>query len=77
MILELLDTDFNSNPINIAIKAGAINASANISVTCDNIIEGTEIFDISLKLISDNHQVMMGRNRSLGHITDSTGKLVM
>ena len=65
--------DFNSNPIDITIKAGAMNSSGNISVTCDNEMEGTETFDIVLKLKGDNAPVRLGRSKSIGEIKDSTG----
>ena len=40
---------------------------------CDNIIEGTERFNISLILASNNSQVRTGRDRAVGIIRDSTG----
>ena len=43
-------------------------------MTCDKIVEGTERFDVSLTLTSNNPQVGIGRNRSQVRIIDSTGK---
>lgn len=42
---------------------------------CDRLIEGTEMFDISLRLVSvsQNVTVQLGRNQSVGVIKDSTG----
>ena len=65
--------DFDSN--NATFAAGEANKSVNISVMCDKIVENTtERFDISLSLISNNPQVRIARNRSVGIIIDSTGK---
>ena len=66
--------DFDSNPINTTFAAGEVNKSVNIPVMCDKIVENIERFDISLSLISNNPQVRIGRNRSVGIIIDSTGK---
>ena len=66
--------DFDSNPINITFAAGEVNKSVNISVMCDNIVEGTEKFNITLTLTSNNPQVRIGRNSTIGIIIDSTGK---
>ena len=67
--------DFDSNPIDITITAGAMNSSGNISITCDNKVEGTETFDIVLKLKNGNPPVTIGRNKSIVQINDSTGKI--
>ena len=67
--------DFNSNPFNITINPGATEGRANISVTCDNEVEGSEIFNVTLTLTSSATGVTLGRrNTSEGVITDSTGK---
>ena len=66
--------DFDSNPFNITINTGATEGRANISVTCDDEIEGSETFDMTLTLTSNGTGVMLGRDTSEGVITDSTGK---
>ena len=66
-------TDFNSDPFNITIDAGATEGRANISVTCDDKVEGLETFDMRLTLISSSVDVTLGRNTSVGEIIDSTG----
>ena len=33
--------DYNSDPFNITINAGATEGSVNISVTCDDEVEGS------------------------------------
>ena len=63
--------DFNSNPFNITINAGATDGRANVSVTCDNEVEGLESFDMRL---SSSTGVTLGRDTCEGQITDSTGK---
>ena len=44
---------------------------------CDKIVEGTERFNISLILTSNNPQVRSGRDKAVGIITDSTGNDTM
>ena len=65
--------DFNSDPFTITINAGATEGRANISVTCDDEVEGLETFDMTLNLTSSSSGVTLGRDTSEGQITDSTG----
>ena len=65
--------DFNSDPFTITINAGATDGRANISVTCDDEVEGLETFDMRLTLTSSSPGVTLGRDVSEGRITDSTG----
>ena len=66
--------DFDSDPVNLTIETNAINGSAKISVKCDEMVEGMETFDITLQLIkSDNSEVTIDKNTSMGQIIDSTG----
>ena len=69
--------DFNSNPFTITINAGATEGRANVSVTCDDEVEGLETFDMRLTLTSSSSGEKLGRNSSKGQITDSTGKLTL
>ena len=66
--------DFNSNPFTITIDAGATDGRANVSVTCDNVTEELETFDMRLTLTSNSSGVTLGRNTCEGQINDSTGK---
>ena len=66
--------DFDSNPINITFAAGEVNKSVSISVMCDKIVEETEKFSITLTLTGNNPQVTLGKNSTIGIISDSTGK---
>ena len=65
--------DFNSDPFTITIGARATEGRANISVTCDDEVEGLETFDMTLTLTSSSSGVTLGRDTSEGRITDSTG----
>ena len=66
--------DFNSNPFSITIAPGATEGRNNISVACDDEVEGLEFFDMSLTLTSSGNGVTLGRDTSEGQIIDSTGK---
>ena len=68
--------DFNSDPFNITINAGATDSRANVSVTCDDEVEGLETFNMRLIIASDNSEVTLGRNTCEGQINDSTGMLL-
>ena len=74
LILTGSGVDFNSNPFTITIDAGAMEGGANISVTCDDDVEGLETFDMRLTLTSSSDGVTLGRDTSVGQIIDSTGK---
>ena len=65
--------DFDSNPITITFGVGEVSKRANISVRCDEEVEGDERFYITLSLLSNNPQVTTERSRSTGRIADSTG----
>ena len=69
------DVDFNSDPFNITINAGATDGKATVSVTCDDVTEGLESFDMTLTLISNSSGVILGRDICEGHINDSTGSV--
>ena len=69
-----LGVDFNSTSFTITINAGATDGSANIPVTCDDVVEGSETFDMTLTLTSSSNGVTLGRDTAEGQITDSTGK---
>ena len=66
------DVDFDSGPFDITIQPGFINGSANISITCDNVVEQMESF--SLKLTTDSPQVLIDKNKAMVQIVDTTGK---
>ena len=66
--------DFNSNPFTITINAGATEGRANVSVSCDDEVEGLETFNMTLTLTSSSSGVELGRDTCEGQINDSTGK---
>ena len=66
--------DFDSDPFDITINAGATEGRANIAVTCDDEVEGSETFDMTLTLPDSANGVTVGRDTCEGVITDSTGK---
>ena len=72
-----LGTDFNSDPFTITIDAGATEGGANVSVTCDDEVEGMETFDVRLTLTSSSADVILGRNTSVGEIIDSTSMYII
>ena len=72
-----LGVDFNSNPFTITINAGATEGRANVSVTCDDEVEGLETFDMILALRTNSSSVMLGRDICEGQITDSTGRWII
>lgn len=59
--------------MNVTIDAGATEARANVSVTCDSTVEGTETFDIRLTITGGGFGVILRRDTAQGSITDSTG----
>ena len=71
-----LGEDFDSSPIDLMITAGTMNSRVNISVICDDVVEGIEMFDINLELKMDNPLVIIGKSKSIGQIDDSTGKQI-
>ena len=66
--------DFNSTTFSITINAGATDGRANVSVTCDNVTEGLEFFNLALTITSDSAGVKLGRDTCVGQIIDNTGK---
>ena len=67
------EVDYNSDPFNIIINAGATEDRANVSVSCDDEVEGSETFDMRLTLTSGSNGVTLGRDTSVGVINDTTG----
>ena len=77
IILVGSGVDFNSRAIeNVEIAPEDIISRVTIPVIiCDRLIEGREMFNISLSLmsVSQNISVELGRNESVVVIEDSTG----
>ena len=68
--------DFDSNPITIIFGVREVSKRVNISVSCDEEVEGEEKFDISLSPPRNNSQVSLMKNKQkkVVRITDSTGQ---
>ena len=67
-----LGIDFDSNAFNITFEAGENFGSYNLSITCDKLIEGEEIFYVTLT--SDDPQITINDDTALVAIIDSTSK---
>ena len=67
--------DFDSSSLTITFNPEETVKTVRIPVMCDKLIEGMEMFNINLNLISVSHNITvdLGLNRSIGVINDSTG----
>ena len=67
--------DFDSSSITMGLPPVEIATTIPISVVCDRLTEGTEMFEINLEILSATHNVTtgLGLNKSIGIIEDSTG----
>jgi len=76
IIINFIDEDdFTSTPLSATIPAGATNTTARVPVMSDNIVEGDEMFNMSLTVPSSLGGIGTGPNASaLGIIKDSTSK---
>ena len=46
-------------------------------MSCDDLVEEAETFNMNLTLVGGNPLVRVGRNTAEGRITDSTGIIVV
>ena len=69
-----LGNDLDTEPIGLTFAPNEVNKTANIPIKCDRKSENEERFIISLTLTSNNPQVRIGRQTSVGIIRDFTGK---
>ena len=67
--------DFDSSSMTVNLPPMEIATTISIPVVCDRLAEGTEMFKISLEILSATHNVTtgLGLNKSIGIIEDSTG----
>lgn len=67
--------DYTSNSIIAIFPPGATNATINVPVTDDDIVEGTELFnlEISIERSSRENAMLGNRKTATGIIIDSTG----
>ena len=73
-IISLDNVDYNSGPYNITIPAGMTNASFNISISVDNVLEGNEVFSLTIDQISPVN-VIVSDNSTLVMIIDDDRKI--
>ena len=70
-------TDFDSTSIMVTFNSGEYRKLVNVPVTCDKLVEGTEMFNIGLSIVSvsrDDVMVKLGHpSIATGVINDSTG----
>ena len=67
--------DFNPSSLTITINAGDMYGRANITLICDEEMEGLEVFKVSLVLTSNNSLVVIGGNTfTVVQIIDIIGK---
>ena len=69
--------DYTSTPITATFTAGSTKTTINIPVTVDNIVEESEIFDLSFTIPSSpiSKLVVPGNiSKAIGNITDDTSK---
>lgn len=65
--------DFVSDPFNVIFGPGESNKSISIPIICDNVIEETEIFEISFSILFQSVPIQIGLNNATAIIIDSTG----
>ena len=66
--------DYTSTAINAIFTAKTNSTTINIPVTMDNIVEGTEMFNLKIIIPSSEEDVILGKQgTAIVHIYDSTG----
>ena len=65
--------DYTSTPITATFTAGTTSTTINIPVTIDDIVEGTEMFNLVVNINSSKIDVILGiQNTAIVFIHDST-----
>ena len=64
----MVGDDFTSTPLNVTLPAGATTTVVRVPVMSDNIVEGNEMFRISLIVPSS-----LGPGIIAGSVTSATG----
>ena len=70
-LYALKGDDFSTTPLIATIPAGATNTTVRVAVTNDNIVEGDEMFSVSLNVPSS-----LGPGVVAGPITNATGIII-
>ena len=71
MCWVILEDDFTSTPLTATIPAGATTATVRVPVMSDDIVEGNEMFSMSL-----NVPPSLGPGIVAGSVTSATGIIV-
>ena len=72
-VYNLGGVDYTSGPFNITISAGMANATLNISILDDNVLEGNEVFLVTIDQISLS-SVVISNGSTLAVIIDDDRK---
>ena len=70
-LLLIVGYDFSTAPLTAKFPAGATNTTVRVAVTNDNIVEGDEMFSMSLNVSS-----YLGSKIVAGLITNATGIII-
>ena len=75
----LVGDDFNTTSLIATIPAGATNTTVRVAVTNDNIVEGDEMFSMSLNVPSSLGPAIIAGSvtSATGIIIDTTGKSLL
>ena len=66
--------DYNSSPITATFAAKSDTTIINVPVTKDDIVEGTEMFNLNIVIPSSESNVTLGKqSTAVVYIYDSTG----
>ena len=67
--------DYNSEPFNVTIPAGSVNASFEVAINDDNIFEQIEDFHLTIDQLSSRSGVIIGNpDRAVVNIFDNDRK---
>ena len=67
------DVDYSSGPYHIIILAGSTNATFNVMINSDNVLEDNETFSVEIVLISNDHTLGTPKVATVT-IIDNSGK---
>ena len=66
--------DYTSTPITATFTAGTTSTTVNIPLTMDDIVEGTEMFNLNIIIpLSENSTILGKQSTTIVYIYDSTG----
>ena len=66
--------DYTSTPITATFTAGTTSTTVNIPLTMDDVVEGTEMFNLNITIpLSENGTRLGKQSTAIVYIYDSTG----